>query len=62
MKPRNLPDGGHDKVIVWQRPTNKTSQKRDSKTRWRRTTTTFFGAIFGTYRTRRRDVLMGCRG
>ena len=29
---------------------------------WRHTTTTFLGVLFGTYKRRRRDVLMGRRG
>ena len=43
-------------------PTNKTSQKRNSETWWRPTTTTFLGVSFRTYRRRCRDVLMGRRG
>ena len=35
------------------------SQQRNSETRWRCTTATLLSVWFGTYRRRRRDVLMG---
>ena len=38
------------------------SRQRNSETWWRRTTATLLGVSFGTYRRRRRDILMGCRG
>ena len=63
MRLENLPDGGHVKVI-WSRERSrdctrdKVSRQRDSKTWWRRTTTTLLGVSFGSYRKRRRDVLM----
>ena len=38
------------------------SRKRNIETWWRRTTTTLLGVLFGTYRRRHRDVLMGRRG
>ena len=38
------------------------SQQRNSETWWRRTTATLLGVSFGSYRRRRRDVLMGRRG
>ena len=55
MRPRNLLDGGCDKVISM-------CSKRNSETWWRHTTTTFLGVLFGTYKRRRRDVLMGGGG
>ena len=62
MKLENLPDGGHDKEI-WKRSRvrsgDKASQQRNTETWWRRTTATLLGVSFGTYITRRRDVLMG---
>ena len=65
MKLENLPDGGHDKVI-WKRSRDrsrdKASQQRNSETWWTRTIATLLGVSFGSYRRRRRDVLMGRRG
>ena len=67
MRLENLPDGGHVKVI-WSRERSrdctgdKASRQRDSKTWWRRTTATLLGVSFGSYRRRRRDVLMGRGG
>ena len=67
MRLENLPDGGHVKVI-WSRERSrdctrdKASRQRDSKTWWRRTTATLLGVLFGSYRRRRRDVLMGRGG
>ena len=39
-----------------------TLRKRNSETCWRRTIITLLGVLFGTYRRRHRDVLMGRRG
>ena len=39
-----------------------TSGKRNSETCGKRTITTLLDVLFGTYRRRRRDVLMGRRG
>ena len=67
MRLENLPDGGHVKVI-WSRERSrdctrdKASRQRDPKTWWRRTTATLLGVSFGSYRRRRRDVLMRRRG
>ena len=65
MRRENLPAGGHDKVI-WKRSRDrsrdKASQQRNSETWWRRTTATLLGVSFGSYRRRRRDVLMGRGG
>ena len=67
MRLENLPDGGHVKVI-WSRERSrdctrdKASRQRDSKTWWRRTTATLLGVLFGSYRRRSRDVLMGRGG
>ena len=67
MRLENLPDGDHDKVI-WSRERSrdgtrdKASRQRNSKTWWRRTTATLLGVSFGSYRRRRRDVLMGRGG
>ena len=65
MRPKILADGGHDKVI-WKRSKDSTRDKaspqRNSKTWWRRTTTTLLSVSLGSYRRRRRDVLMGRRG
>ena len=67
MRLENLPDGGHVKVI-WSRERSrdctgdKASRQRDSKTWWRSTTATLLGVLFGSYRRRRRDVLMGRGG
>ena len=65
MRRENLPAGGHDKVI-WKcsrdRIRDKASQQRNSETWWRRTTATLLGVSFGSYRRRRREVLMGRRG
>ena len=67
MRLENLPDGGHVKVI-WSRERSrdctrdKASRQRDPKTWWRRTTATLLGVSFGSYRRRRRDVVMGRRG
>ena len=61
MRCENLPAGGHDKVI-WKRSgdrsRDKASRQRNSETWWRRTTATLLGVSFGSYRRRRRDVLM----
>ena len=65
MRRENLPVGGHDKV-TWERSRNhsrdKASRQRNSETWWRRTTATLLGVSFGSYRRRRRDVLMGRGG
>ena len=65
MRRENLPDGGHEKVL-WkhsgERSRDKGSRQRNSETWWRRTTATLLGVSFGSYRRRRRDVLMGRRG
>ena len=65
MRRENLPAGGHDKVI-WKRrrdrSRDKASQQRNSETWWTRTIATLLGVSFGSYRRRRRDVLMGRRG
>ena len=65
MRRENLPAGGHDKVI-WKRSRDrsrdKASRQRNSETWWRRTTATLLGVSFGSYRRRRRDVLMGRHG
>ena len=65
MRRENLPAGGHDKVI-WKRSRDrsrdKASRQRNSETWWRRTTATLLGVSFGSYRRRRRDVLMGRSG
>ena len=67
MRLENLPDGGHVKVI-WSRERSrdctrdKASRQRDPKTWWRRTTATLLGVSFGSYRRRRRDVLIGRSG
>ena len=67
MRLENLPDGGHVKVI-WTRERSrdcigdKSSRQRDPKTWWRRATATLLGVSFGSYRRRRRDVLMGRGG
>ena len=61
MRRENLPAGGHDKVI-WKRSRDhsrdKALRQRNSETWWRRTTATLLGVSFGSYRRRRRDVLM----
>ena len=44
------------------RSRDKASRQRNSETWWRRTTATLLGVSFGSYRRRRRDVLMGRRG
>ena len=44
------------------RPINKVSQQRNSETWWRRTIATLLSFSFGTYRRRRRDVLMEHQG
>ena len=67
MRLENLPDGGHIKVILSrERSTDctgdKASRQRDFKTWWRRTTATLLGVLFGNYRRRRRDVLIGRGG
>ena len=41
---------------------NENERERNSDTWWRRTTATFLVVSFGTYRRRRRDVVMGHRG
>ena len=65
MRRESLPDGGNIKVI-WKfsrdRKRDKASRQRNSETWWRRTTATLLGVSFGSYRRRRRDVLMGRRG
>ena len=65
MRRENLPAGGHDKVI-WKRSRDrsrdKASRQRNSETWLRRTTATLLGVSFGSYRRRRRDVLMGRHG
>ena len=65
MRRENLPDGGHEKVL-WkhsgERSRDKASRQRNSGTWWRRTTETLLGVSFGSYRRRRRDVLMGRNG
>ena len=67
MRLENLPDGGHVKV-TWSGECSrdctgdKASQQHDSKTWWRRTTATLLGVLFGSYRRRRIDVLMGRGG
>ena len=61
MRPRKLPDGGYDKVISMCRDLL-SRRHENSETWWRRTTATFLGVLFGTYRRRRRDVVMGRRG
>ena len=67
MRLGNLPDGGHDKLI-WSRERNRdgprdlASQQGNSEMWWRRTTATLLGVSFGSYRRRRRDVLMGRGG
>ena len=65
MRRENLPAGGQDKVI-WKRnrdrSRDKASQQRNSETWWTRTIATLLGVSFGSYRRRRRDVLMGRRG
>ena len=65
MRCENLPAGGHDKVI-WKRSgdrsRDKASRQRNSETWWRRTTAILLGVSFGSYRRRRRDVLMERRG
>ena len=57
------PDGDHDKVILKcsrDRSRDKASQQSNSETWWRRTTATLLGVSFGSYRRRRRDVLLRC--
>ena len=65
MRRKNLPGGGHDRVI-WKRSRDrsryKASRQRNSETWLRRTTVTLLGVSFGSYRRRRRTVLMGRRG
>ena len=67
MRLENLPDGGHVKVISSRERSrdctrDKASRQRDPKTWWRRTTATLLGVSFGSYRRRRRDVLMRRHG
>ena len=65
MRRENLPCGGHDKVTRKRsrdRSRDKASRQRNSETWWGSTTATLLGASFGSYRRRRRDVLMGRRG
>ena len=65
MRRENPPAGGHDKVI-WKRSRDrsrdKATRKRNCETWWRLTTATLLGFSFGSYRRRRRDILMGRRG
>ena len=64
MRRESLPDGGHVKVI-WKcsrdSSRDKASRQQNSETWWRRTTATLLGVSFGSYRSCRRDVLMGRR-
>ena len=65
MRRESLADGGHDKVIrkcSRDRSRNKASRHCNPQTWWRRTTAALLGVSFGSYRRRRRDVLMGRRG
>ena len=65
MRRENPPAGGHDKVI-WKRSRDrsrdKATRKRNCETWWRLTTATLLGVSFGSYKRRRRDILMGRRG
>ena len=67
MRLENLSDKGHEKVIwsielVRDGTRDKASQQCNSELCWRRTTATLLGVSFGSYRRRRRDVLMGRGG
>ena len=61
MRRENLPAEGDDKVI-WKRSgdrsRDKASRQRNSETWWRCTAATLLGVSFGSYRRRRRDILM----
>ena len=64
MRRENLPDWAHDKV-TWKRSRDLLTRHRNNvtlETWWRRTTATLLSVWFGTYRRRRRDVLMGRQG
>ena len=65
MGRKNLPGGGHDRVI-WKRSRDrsrdKASRQRNSETWLRRTTVTLLGVSFESYRRCRRTVLVGRRG
>ena len=65
MRPENLPYVGHDKVI-WKCSSDGTRDKAprqsNSEMWWRCTTATLLGVSFGSYKRRRRDVIMGRRG
>ena len=62
MRRENIPAGGHDKVI-WKSSRDRIEARRcNSQTWWRCTTVTLLDVSFGSYRRRRRDVLMGRRG
>ena len=62
MRRENLLDGGHEKVL-WKRCGDRSRDKvwrqSNSEMWWRRTTATLLGVSIGSYRRRRRDVLMG---
>ena len=67
MRLENLSDKGHEKVIwsierVRDGTRDKASQQCNSELCWRRTTATLLGVSFGSYRRRRRDVLIGRSG
>ena len=65
MRPENLPDVGHDKLIGKRGrdgTRDKASRQRNSETLWRRTTAALLDVSFGSYKRRHRDVLMGHRG
>ena len=63
MRLKNLPDGGHVKVICSKGcARDKVLRQCDPKMLWRRTTATLLGVSFGSYRRRGRDVLMGRGG
>ena len=67
MRLENLPDGGHDKVILSRESSrdgtiDKALRQSTCETWWRRTTAMLLAVSFGSYRRRRRDVLIGRSG
>ena len=61
MRPEKLPDVDYDKVI-WKcisgGTRDKASPQSNSEMWWRHTTATLFGVSFGSYKRRRREVIM----
>ena len=63
MRLENLPDGGHDKVILSRErgrdsTIDKVLRQSNYETWWRRTTAMLLAVSFGSYRRRPRDVLI----